>query len=59
MLEVIHSGTLGMGAVVITQEDSVLNALSLGCSLIVRRSYFSLKYHCLGGKKIVSIVGVG
>ena len=45
------SGTLGAGAVVITQEGSVLNALSLGSSLIVRKSYFSLKYHCLGGKK--------
>lgn len=41
MLKVIHSGTLETGAVVMTQEGSVLNALSLGYSLIVRRSYFS------------------
>lgn len=51
MLKVIHSGTLGTGAVVMTQEGSVLNALSLGYSLIGRRSYFSLKYHYLDGKK--------
>lgn len=51
MLKVIHSGTLETGAVVMTQEGSVLNALSLGYSLIVRRSYFSLKYHYLDGKK--------
>lgn len=59
MLKVIHSGTLGTGAVVMTQEGSVLNALSLGYSLIVRRFYFSLKYHYLDGKKKVSIVGIG
>lgn len=51
MWKVIHSGTLGKGAMVMTQEGSDLNTLSLCYSLIVRRSYFSLKYHCLAGKK--------
>lgn len=51
MLKVIHSGNLGTGAVVMTQEGLVLNALSLGYSLIGRTSYSSLKYHYLDGKK--------
>lgn len=59
MLKVIHSGTLETGAVVMTQEGSVLNALSLGYSLNSEKVLFLFEISLLRWKKKVSIVGIG